>query len=293
LKKFWIGLGIILSVALFTYAATFTPSTSLRGLLVDANGTPYAIGTAGAAGTFNPSNSALVQLVDTNGNPYTAGGGSGTVTSVATGTGLTGGPITTTGTVSLADTKVTPGSYTTANITVDQQGRLTAASSGSGGGLVLIQVQSLSGDAATITFSGLNGDTDGVYLLEFRIDTTNATSGVFVRPNGATTNLSDSRFFPGGSDTSASEWELYHNSGNAATLTGWMVVYASKSIQSVAHPRYSNFGLIQDQSGIVPVTGAGKWNESSTNMTSLVIFTNQATGIKAGSYAALYKYAQS
>jgi len=59
------------------------------------------------------------------------GGGSGTVTQVDTGTGLTGGPITTTGTVALANTAVTAGTFGTATqvgqFTVDQQGRLTNA----------------------------------------------------------------------------------------------------------------------------------------------------------------------
>jgi hypothetical protein len=74
--------------------------------------------------------------------------GSGSVVQVATGTGLTGGPITTSGTIAIATSGVTPGIYTNPNFTVNAQGQLTAASSGA------TPVTSVSGTANEIASTG-------------------------------------------------------------------------------------------------------------------------------------------
>ena len=60
----------------------------------------------------------------------TGSGSGGTVTSITAGAGLTGGTISSTGTIALAPSGAVAGSYTYASITVDTYGRVTSALSG-------------------------------------------------------------------------------------------------------------------------------------------------------------------
>ena len=103
---------------------------------VQTNATLSGMGTGGSPLALAQQNAQTGQVLKWNGSTWvpsddiiSTGTNGGTVTQINTGSGITGGPITTSGTIELSNTGVTPGPYGSATeipvITVDAQGRVT------------------------------------------------------------------------------------------------------------------------------------------------------------------------
>ncbi len=159
------------------------------------------------------------------------------------------------------------------------------------GSLMLIEKKTVPSDTDTLSFTGIDGDADGSYLLVFQLIKGAAGFITYViRPNGLTTNQKSYYNTLGVSTSTTTDMQIASSGGSIGdkvrgdcfidALTGAFRTGRGEDNQYSAGTIYKT---IRTQI----------WDDDSTNITSIDIVADTAAGIKAGSVFTLYRLSKS
>lgn len=236
-------------VAMFILGVAAALSIAAGGQLTGGSGLTHVVhdGTCSGSGTT--------------GSPLScagSGGGSGSSVPISrqiiAGTGLSGGgDLSADRTLSLANTAVTPGTYTYATLTLDAQGRTTAASSGATPALASTSI---------IAGTGLSGGGDLSTNRTVSIATTGVSAATYVLPT-LTLNAQ-------GQATSATQ----------ATLSGDITTSAGSLATTIASNVVTNAKLAQMATSTLKGNNTGG-TANATDLTTTQVVTMLASQIAA------------
>ena len=208
------------------------------------------------------------------------------VTSIATGTGLTGGPITSTGTISIANTGVAAGTYTFPTITVNAQGQITSASNNTGeittisfGTTGLTPNTPTSGNVVVAgTLAATNG---GTGLTSFTANGVVYASSTSALATGTALTFNGTTLSVGGESNSGNL--TFTGTGNRITGDFSNATVANRVyFQTSTTNSNTNFGTLP--SGTATTASLSVWNNSDpTNAAFFVVQANGSTDVRLNS----------
>jgi len=167
-----------------------------------------------------------------------------------------------------------------------------SSSVGASGPWTLIDRQEIIVATDTITFPGLDGDNDGIYFIVLEGIKGGAPLTMYsLQPNGSNANCMSCDLIIPPMVTAVYPADIILMSSGSPDGASFMVTALMPA--RTGRLRFVEINGNQFGAGAsFRNVGSGTWNDSVTNLASIVLKANMANAFKAGTIATLYKISQ-